>query len=125
LTRRNDLEGLSLLSQLQDARTPRERPAITSHNQGNHGIRSEHWRYIRYADGSQELYDLHADPHEWKNLATNPEHAEVLAAHRRWLPKIDVPPAPGSQHRVLTYDKATDEAIWEGKTVRRNDPIPE
>jgi hypothetical protein len=41
------------------------------------------------------------------------------------LPKIDRPPAPGSAHRVLTYDKATDEAVWEGTTVRRSDPIPQ
>lgn len=27
--------------------------------------------------------------------------------------------------RVLTYDKSTDEAVWEGKTVRRSDPIPQ
>ena len=44
--------------------------------------------------------------------------------HRRWLPKIDLPPARGSANRVLTYNKVTDEAIWEGSVVRRNDPIP-
>ena len=49
----------------------------------------------------------------------------MLAEHRRWLPKVDVPPAPGSAHRVLTYDPASDEAIWEGATVRRGDPIPQ
>ncbi len=125
LTPRSDLEGISLVPQLRDASTPRERPAITSHNQGNHGIRSQRWRYIRYADDSEELYDMLHDPQEWTNLANKPEHATVISEHRAWLPKIDRPPAPGSAHRVLTYDKSTDEAIWEGKTVRRTDPIPE
>ncbi|MBL9150833.1 MAG: sulfatase [Verrucomicrobiales bacterium] len=125
LTPRDDLEGLSLTPQLRDAATPRERPAITSHNQGNHGIRSENWRYIRYADGTEELYDMRRDPNEWENLAANPEHAAVIADHRRWLPKIDLPPAPNSASRVLTYDRETDEAVWEGQTVRRGDPIPE
>ncbi|WP_425614444.1 sulfatase [Anatilimnocola sp. NA78] len=125
LPQRTDLEGLSLLPQLKDAATKRERPAITSHNQGNHGIRSERWRYIRYADGSEELYDLQNDPHEWTNLVANKGHEKIIAEHRRWLPKIDVPPAPRSASRVLTYDKATDEAIWEGKVVKRADPIPE
>jgi hypothetical protein len=125
LTERDDLEGLSLVPQLKDPAAKRERPAITSHNQGNHGIRSERWRYIRYADGAEELYDLHSDPHEWTNLIGDPQHAAVAAEHRRWLPQIDVPLAPGSAHRVLTYDKATDEAVWEGATVRRSDPIPE
>jgi arylsulfatase A-like enzyme len=125
LTPRNDLEGLSLAPQLKDPAAERQRPAITSHNQGNHGIRSRHWRYIHYADGAEELYDLRSDPHEWTNLAGDPRSAEVLAEHRRWLPPIDVPPAPGSAHRVLTYDKTTDEAVWEGATVRRSDPIPQ
>ena len=122
---RADIEGLSLVPQLQDAATKRERPAITSHNQGNHGIRSEKWRYIHYADGSEELYDMVNDPNEWTNLAGKPEHAAVVAEHKKWLPKVDVPPAPNSASRVLTYDAKTDEAVWEGKTVRRGDPIPE
>lgn len=125
LPARADLEGSSLVPQLADGATPRARPALTSHNQGNHAVRSERWRYIQYADGTEELYDMEADPHEWQNLAGDPEQAAVLAAHRRWLPTVDRPPAPGSAHRVLTYDPATDEAIWEGATVRRADSIPQ
>ncbi len=106
-------------------RLKRERPAITSHNKGNHGIRSENWRYIRYADGSEELYDMQKDPNEWTNLAGDPAYAAVIADHKKWIPQIDLDPAPGSASRVLTYDPATDEAIWEGTTVKRSDPIPE
>lgn len=122
---RDDLEGLSIVPQLRDAAAERQRPAITSHNQGNHAIRSERYRYIQYADGSEELYDMQSDPNEWHNLAAKPEHAAVITGHRKWLPKPDRPLAPGSAHRILTYDKATDEAVWEGKTVKRNDPIPQ
>lgn len=122
---RTDLEGLSLAPQLKDATAKRERPAITSHNQGNHGIRSERWRYIRYADGSEELYDMVKDPNEWTNLASMTEHAAVIATHKKWLPKTDVPPAPGSAHRILTYDASTDEAIWENTSVKHTDPIPQ
>ena len=118
-------KGISLQPQLEAASTPRERPAITSHNQGNHGIRTLRWRYIRYADGSEELYDLDSDPMEWKNLAGDARQSEILAEHRRWLPAVDVSPAAGSAHRVLTYDSKSDEAIWEGKKIRRSDPIPE
>lgn len=125
LTPRTDLEGLSLVPQLQNAQTGRARPAITSHNQGNHGVRSERWRYIQYANGTEELYDHRNDPNEWTNLAGDPDHAAVLAAHRKWLPRTDAPLAPRSSDRVFTYDPATDEVIWEGKLVRRSDPIPE
>ena len=122
---RDGLEGLSLKPQLEDSTAQRARPAITSHNQGNHSIRSEDWRYIRYADGSEELYHTTADPREWTNLAGLPEHAAVIAEHRKWLPEIDRPPAPGSAQRILTYDKSSDEAVWEGRTINRSDPVPQ
>jgi len=32
------------------------------------------WRYIRYEDGSEELYDHRVDPDEWTNLANKPVH---------------------------------------------------
>ena len=128
LAPRDDLEGISLVPQLTNAATPRARPAITSHNQGNHGIRSERWRYIRYADGTEELYDTVDDPNEWSNLAGSSLSREleaVIDSHRLWLPKVDLPPVANSASRVLTYDPTTDEAIWEGKTIRRLDAIPE
>ena len=125
LPARDDLEGISLVPLLRDATSERTRPAVTSHNQGNHGVRSENWRYIRYADGSEELYDMRRDPNEWTNLAADPANAGVIAEHRKWLPKIDLSPAPNSASRVLTYDADSGEAIWEGATVKRSDPIPE
>ncbi|MCR4413818.1 MAG: sulfatase [Thermoguttaceae bacterium] len=115
LAPREGLEGHSLVPQLRDARTPRPWPAITTHNQNNHGVRSEHWRYIRYADGSEELYDYRADPHEWKNLAKDSRYAEVIRDHARWLPKVNEAPVPGSAHRVLTREDG--RWVWEGKPI--------
>lgn len=122
---RPDLEGHSLAALCRDASGPRPWPAITTHNQGNHAIRTERWRYIRYADGSEELYDVQADPNEWTNLAGKPELAATKRELAQWLPKIDVPPGPGSAHRILTWDPVTREATWEGKVIHATDPIPE
>jgi arylsulfatase A-like enzyme len=122
---RNDLEGHSLVPQLKNAQAEREWPAITTHNQGNHTIRTEQWRYIHYADGSEELYDMEKDPNEWTNLAGSRAFANVKADLAKWLPKVDKPPVPGSAHRILTYDPQSGAVVWEGKSVGRNDPIPE
>lgn len=117
------LEGHSLVPQLKNSKTERPWPAITSHNQGNHAVRSERWRYIHYADGSEELYDMQNDPLEWTNLASDAKYASVIAEHRKWLPQVDLPPAPGSQHRILTYDPATKEAVWEGKVIKDSELV--
>lgn len=115
------LEGLSLKPQLVDADAPRERPAITSHNQGNYSIVSEQWRYIRYVDGDEELYDIVNDPHEWDNIVG--QHSDVAEEMRKWLPKIDSGPVAGSGARVLTYYDNTP--VWQGKPIGKNDPIPQ
>lgn len=124
LAPRADLEGLSLGPQLKNAATPRSRPAITTANQGNHSVRSSRWRFIQYADGTEELYDHASDSREWTNLAPRPEYAAVLAEHRRWLPRINQPPVPGSSGRSLNYDPESDTVTWEGKQVRRSDELP-
>jgi choline-sulfatase len=117
------LEGLSLAPQLVDATAPRTRPAITTHNHDNHGVRSERYRYIVYADGSEELYDIESDPHEWKNLAQDPKYAAIQVEHRRFLPKVNAKPAPGSKHRILIYEDG--KANWEGSDIGEAEPIPE
>jgi arylsulfatase A-like enzyme len=124
LPARKDLEGHSLVPLLKDPTAERPWPAITTHNQGNHAIRTEQWRYIRYADGSEELYDEAKDPNEWVNLAGEARYAGMKRDLAKWLPKIDVPPAPQSAHRVLTYDAKTGAVTWEGAPIQKDAPLP-
>lgn len=117
------LEGHSLMPQLKDASAERPWPAITTHNHDNHGIRSRDWRFIQYADGTEELYDMRQDPNEWHNLANDSEYATVVSDHRRWIP-VSRPPVPGSKHRVLTR-APNGTVVWEGKTIDPDAAIPE
>jgi arylsulfatase A-like enzyme len=66
-----------------------DRVAIMTYLRGNHAVRSTRWRYIRYADGSEELYDHQSDPHEWSNLAGDERFQAVIADHRKWVPTSD------------------------------------
>ncbi len=93
---RNNLEGTSLVPLLRSPSAKWDRPALTTFGPNSHSIRSEDWRYIRYADGSEELYDHRRDENEWNNLATQPRYRSVIAEHAKWLPKVNVAPAPGS-----------------------------
>jgi arylsulfatase A-like enzyme len=71
------LEGKSFLNLLKKSGSEQERVAITTQGKNNHAVRSRQHRYIRYADGSEELYDHKHDPHEWTNLATDNRYAEI------------------------------------------------
>lgn len=115
LSTKDNIEGISLMPQLKDAATPRKRPAITTANPGNHAVRTERWRYIRYANGTEELYDHFRDPYEWSNLANDPDYADVIKDLARWLPEDDAPHVPGSQSRILM--KKDGVWLWEGEPI--------
>ncbi|MFN7928633.1 MAG: sulfatase [Blastocatellia bacterium] len=119
LPAKQGLEGHSLVPLLRNPRAAWQWPAITTHNQGNHSVRSERWRYIRYADGSEELYDHRSDPNEWTNLAKDKRYARVMAEHARWLPNTNSPPVAGSAARLLVKENGV--WMWEGKPIRPED----
>ncbi len=83
------LDGVSLVPLLKNPSREWSRPALTTHGQGNHSLRTERWRYIRYADGGEELYDHTTDQNEWHNLAAVPEFAAVKSELARLLPQRD------------------------------------
>jgi arylsulfatase A-like enzyme len=100
LPARSGLDGVSIVPLLRNPEAKWERPAVTTYERGNH---SERWRYIRYQDGSEELYDHSADELEWTNLATRPEHAKIKTELARWLPKTDAPDAPVANRQEMAH----------------------
>ena len=81
------LEGESAVPLLEG--TEQARTVTMTYQRGNHAVRSNRWRYIRYADGSEELYDHSRDPDEFENLAMNAAYGEVMSRLRRSLPASD------------------------------------
>lgn len=104
LPRRRDLDGASLAPLLRDA-SARRHPAVCTFLPGNHAVRTERWRYIRYQDGGEELYDCLADPNEFHNLATKAKYAAVKKDLARWMPRESAPPAP--DRSAYEFDFAT------------------
>lgn len=88
------LEGRSLRPLLKNPAADWPYPALTTNFEGNHAVRSEQYRYIRYRDGSEELYDHERDPNEWTNLAGDPQYATVIQELSHWLPRTNAPDAP-------------------------------
>ena len=85
---RDGLDGRSLAPLVRNPQMEWPYPAIVTHRR-SHAIRTEQHHYIRYEDGSEELYDIAADPESWKNLAFDPKYAGTKDDLRKWLPKVN------------------------------------
>ncbi|MBB5037043.1 sulfatase [Prosthecobacter dejongeii] len=106
------VKGASLMPLLKDPTVAWDQVAICTHGRGNHGVRDARWRYIRYADGSEELYDHTQDPNEWTNLAQDKGLAEVKAKLAAALPAADeeVPSTSGRQSNGSSKGKGKKKA---------------
>jgi len=59
------------------------------------GLRTDHFLFVRYADGFEELYDYREDPFEARNRAGDPDHAERVRSMRLRTLEGSVPRPPG------------------------------
>ena len=66
----------------------------------NHGLRTSEYRYIRYEDGGEELYDHYVDPNEWTNISGEPKNDEVIEGLKKYLPSIN---AKWNVHSSYTF----------------------
>lgn len=102
-------EGQSLVPLMKDPNCQWNHPAVTSFGLGNYAIRSTKYRFIQYHDGSRELYDLQSDPHEWTNLASDPQYKNTIAEHAAFLPKDQHSILPGNSTGHAAYAAAGAE----------------
>lgn len=100
------VQGRSLRPLLADPQAAWQ-PAVTTFRQNNHSVRSEDWRYTRYADGGEELYDETKDPYEWTNRAKG--QVDVKATLAAQLPSENKPPAAGRNPEERTVRKKKQE----------------
>ena len=89
------VEGESIRALLVNPAARWDKPAITTYRFQNHTIRTDAWRYIRYSDGGEELYDEDKDPYEWRNLASDGGMAAQKKLLEKWLPAKNAPDIGG------------------------------
>lgn len=88
------LDGESLVPLLKQPNQYTGRAVVITTNLRAHAVRTEQWRYIRYANGDEELYNQKKDPKNFRNLAENPEYAAKKAELKKRLPTYDAPKDP-------------------------------
>lgn len=108
LTPREDLDGRSLTGILAEPSVPVARPILSTYDYGSYSVRYENWHFIRYIDGSEELYDLEDDPEEWHNLAASEDFRSTKTMLAGFIPEnpIDLPEEsliPLMEHHVPPF----------------------
>ena len=119
LPKKADNDGPSLVPLLKDPKASWKHVAVTHLSRPkSYAISTASWRYLHYADGGEELYQISTDPYEWTNLAKSPKHAAKLTKMRALAPK---PLKPQSQSPRETASSPTDlrEAYRRADRLRR------
>ncbi len=88
------VEGLDITPLLKDPTADWTAPALTTFHKNNHSFRNETWRYIRYANGGEELYNHDTDPNEWTNLAGDRKYADIKASFQKYVPAVNADELP-------------------------------
>jgi len=107
-------EGVSLAGVLDQSQEPEERSVLLPYDEPNsYAVINKDWRYIQYADGGEELYDLNNDEHEWYNLAADSQYASIKDAMQAQAPAEFAPAATSEKDLELVTEGETYH--WELK----------
>ena len=102
------VEGTSIRPLLANPNATWTTPAVTTYRYKNHTARTSDWRYIRYENGDEELYDERKDPNEYTNLAAKPEFAAKKTELAKFLPQSDAPDAEGGSRSSRQAEKRNE-----------------
>ena len=81
-------DGRSLVPLLKAPKAQWPSTAVTALADRYVTIRTESFRYIRYRDGQEELYNCSKDPREWTNEIKNPKYAATIEKLRASVPSL-------------------------------------
>jgi arylsulfatase A-like enzyme len=98
-----NLEAHSLQPLLNNPVRPWPHPAVMTWARNNHAVKTKDYRYIRYEDGTEELYVLKTDPNEWNNVAGQKKYSKVKKELKEYLPKTNVLWAAASRYDNNDY----------------------
>jgi len=98
------LEGRDLSPLLANPEKEWKYPALTTYGRSSHALTTETWKYIKYFDGSEELYNLKDDPNCWTNLAGDSKYNAIKNDLNQYFPRINVPHAKGCTREFCLVD---------------------
>lgn len=110
-------DGVSLVQALKAPAGARDRNVLLPGMKPNeYALMNRNWRYIHYADGGDELYQVQQDPNEWHNLAGTAKHAKVIKEMRQSAPKKFASPGPAKNELKLVTEG--ENFRWEKRITK-------
>jgi hypothetical protein len=89
LPEKEGLDGKSLRNLLEVPDNNPNSVILMTHWKDNHAVVDGRYRFIKYRDGGEELYDHENDPNEWNNLAADPDYNEIKERLSKSFPQIN------------------------------------
>lgn len=112
----DQIDGRSLTPLLSNPKAPWNHVALTTYDFGEFSVRSERYRYTRYIDGSEELYDHQNDTHEWHNLAQDPKFSRIKNELSAKIPSSPAPLVKTSEklqpHHIPPFRSRSEYDEW-------------
>ncbi|MEP2023973.1 MAG: sulfatase [Reichenbachiella sp.] len=81
-----ELDGYSLMPLIESPDSNWPHPSISMNGIGNIGIVKDNYHYIKYKNGSEELYNLETDKNEWTNLANEVGYDNTIRKLKKFIP---------------------------------------
>lgn len=95
-------DGVSLAPVLKNPTVADDRDVLLPGiKPGEYTMMNRDWRYIHYADDTEELYHVKKDPNEWDNLASLPKYELIKKELQASAPKSFAEPGSISADRKL------------------------
>lgn len=117
--KRDVLDGRSFAPLLKNPDKKWPFPSVTTQGPGSFTVNDENYRYTRYNDGTEELYDLKNDPMEWTNLIRKNDKKALKAKGEleKWIP------ATSAQNLPRNAEVNSDKEKEAGKPLQAYDKI--
>lgn len=111
------VDGESLLPIVNDLSANLKKPTIISWGRGNYSIRNKDYRYIRYFNGGEELYDHNNDPNEWNNLSNETKYNSIKVNLKSNLPINEAPTI--EDYLAIWSIEGADKKRLKGKNTKK------
>ena len=119
LPKEKGLDGTSIATVLANPESAQDRNIFLPYMEPNsYAVINQKYRYIHYADNTEEFYNLVKDPNEWNNSASNPEYKSIIEKMKKWAPKNHAKPGADKGDRNLKLVLEGEKFHWENVTPR-------